>query len=127
LTSLWNRVGLQETTQGRMCAWNRVVNRPEPLQAGFGAIAPLTKAWSQLDVSRLYGWSKENIMHLKTTLLAALGALIIATPAAVQGQPRNSHSYYRHHHREYHRGCHIGRRGEYGVFGHYKKRLTVVC
>ncbi len=67
-------------------------------------------------------------MNLKTTLLAALGALTIAAPAAVQGQPRNSDSYnYHHRHHNYHRGCHIGRRGEYGVFGHYRKRLTVVC
>jgi hypothetical protein len=67
-------------------------------------------------------------MNLKTTLLAALGVLIFAAPAAVQGQPRDSDSYYYHHHRHYyHRGCHVGRRGEYGVFGHYRQRLTVIC
>ncbi len=67
-------------------------------------------------------------MNLKTSLLAALGALILAAPAVVQGQPQKSDSHYRHHHRHtYHRGCHIGRRGEYGVFGHYRQRLTVIC
>lgn len=65
-------------------------------------------------------------MTLKTTLLAALGAFIIAAPATI-AQPRDSDDGYYNHHRHYHRGCHIGKRGEYGVFGHYHKRLTVLC
>jgi hypothetical protein len=71
-------------------------------------------------------------MTLKTTLLAVLGALFIAAPAAVQAQPGdydgsyydNPDSGYYHHYR---RGCHIGRRGEYGVFGRYRQRLTLIC
>lgn len=73
-------------------------------------------------------------MTMKSTFLVALGILSIAAPATVQAQPRDSDgSYYDHsdhaysHHRHYHRGCHIGRRGEYGVFGHYRQRLTLVC
>jgi len=66
-------------------------------------------------------------MTLKTTLLAALGAFIIAAPATIQAQPRESDDGYYNHHRHYHRGCHLGKRGEYGVFGHYHKRLTVLC
>jgi hypothetical protein len=37
---------------------------------------------------------KEDVMTLKTTLLAALGALFITAPAAVQAQPGDSDSYY---------------------------------
>ena len=67
-------------------------------------------------------------MILKTTLLAALGALFIAAPAAVQAQPRDSDSRHHHHVRhQYHRRCGLIRRGEYGVFGHYRNRLTVGC
>ncbi len=65
-------------------------------------------------------------MILKTTLLAALGALFIAAPAAVQAQPRDSDSYH-HHVRHYHHRCGLIRRGEYGVFGHYRQRLTLGC
>ena len=65
-------------------------------------------------------------MILKTTLLAALGALFIAAPAAVQAQPRDSDSYH-HHVRQYHHRCGLIRRGEYGVFGHYRQRLTLGC
>lgn len=67
-------------------------------------------------------------MNLKTTLLAALGALFIAAPA-VQAQP-DDYGYYRNHHRHYSRhdhGCGFYRRGEYGVFGHYRNRLTFGC
>jgi hypothetical protein len=67
------------------------------------------------------------MMILKTTLLAALGALFIAAPAAVQAQPRDSDSYHHHVRHQYHHRCGLIRRGEYGVFGHYRKRLTVVC
>jgi hypothetical protein len=68
------------------------------------------------------------MMILKTTLLAALGALFIAAPAAVQAQPRDSDSYHHHYvrHHDHHR-CGLIRRGEYGVFGHYRNRLTVGC
>jgi hypothetical protein len=64
-------------------------------------------------------------MILKTALLAALGALFIAAPVAIQAQPRDSNSY--HHVRHYHHRCGLVRRGEYGVFGHYRKRLTLGC
>jgi hypothetical protein len=67
-------------------------------------------------------------MNLKTTLLAALGALFIAAPA-VQAQP-DDNGYYRNHHRHYSRNnhrCGFYRRGEYGVFGHYRNRLTFGC
>ncbi|HEY2482152.1 MAG TPA: hypothetical protein VGI30_08155 [Caulobacteraceae bacterium] len=65
-------------------------------------------------------------MNLKTTLLAALGALFIAAPA-VQAQPDDSSSnHHRHYYRHDHR-CGFYRRGEYGVFGHYRNRLTFGC
>jgi hypothetical protein len=67
-------------------------------------------------------------MNLKTTLLAALGALFIAAPA-VQAQPGHHsyrHSHYRHYYR-HDRGCGFYRRGEYGLFGHYRNRLTFGC
>jgi hypothetical protein len=71
---------------------------------------------------------KEDVMTLKTTLLAALGALFITAPAAVQAQPGDSDSYY-YHHRIHHerRGCYLGRRYEYGLFGHYRPRTTLIC
>ena len=51
-------------------------------------------------------------MILKTTLLAALGALFITAPAAVQAQPRDTNSYHRHHVRHhYHHRCGLIRRG----------------
>jgi hypothetical protein len=64
-------------------------------------------------------------MILKTTLLAALGAVFIAAPAAVQAQPDRYHHHYVRH--PYHHRCGLIRRGEYGVFGHYRKRLTLGC
>lgn len=71
---------------------------------------------------------KGTPMILKTTLLAALGALFIVAPAALQAQSRNSnghhHHYARHH---YQHRCGFVRRGEYGLFGHYRKRWTVGC
>ena len=79
---------------------------------------------------------KEDKMILKTMLLAALGALSVAAPAAVQAQPRDSdsHQYYdsdgsqyyqaRPH---YHHRCGLIRRGEYGVFGRYRERWTLGC
>ena len=77
-------------------------------------------------------------MTLKTTLLAAVGALIVAGPAAVQAQPYDSDSYYYqpyysdgyyYQHRDYreHRGCYFGKRYEYGVFGRYRPRTTLIC
>jgi len=62
-------------------------------------------------------------MIRKTTLLAALGALFIAAPAAVQAQPRDSDSYryydsdsYQYYHARPHHRCGLIRRGEYGLF-----------
>jgi len=67
-------------------------------------------------------------MILKTTLLAALGALFIAAPAAVQAQPRDSDSdYYQHGRYHYHHRCGLIRRGEYGLFGRYRERWTLGC
>ncbi len=67
-------------------------------------------------------------MILKTTLLAALGALFIAAPAAVQAQPRDSDSYQYYQVRpHYHHRCGLIRRGEYGVFGRYRERWTLGC
>jgi len=89
-------------------------------------------------------------MTLKTACLAALGAFVIAAPAAVQAQ--DSGSYYqdqrpnsderpntaydersdaayhdRRHVEHERRGCHIARRYRYGVFLQRHKRLTIVC
>lgn len=83
-------------------------------------------------------------MTMKSTLLAALGALFIAAPAAVQAQPEDGSyydqpdsRYYDHpdsgyyagdaYAPHYRRGCFIGRRGEYGLFGRYRQRLTLIC
>jgi hypothetical protein len=77
-------------------------------------------------------------MILKTTLLAALGALFIAAPAAVQAQPSDSDSYYyqpsdsdsyyyQHSRYHYHHSCGLIRRGEYGLFGRYRERWTLGC
>jgi hypothetical protein len=96
---------------------------------------------------------KGDAMILKSTLLAGLGALAIAGPAAAQAQatdappsnapPSNAppsyssghhHHYVRHHYvrrdydrRDYHHGCGFYRRYEYGLFGHYQKRWTWGC
>jgi hypothetical protein len=69
------------------------------------------------------------MMILKTTLLAGLGALFIAAPAAVQAQPTDSASHHHHHYvrRHYHHRCGFVRRGEYGLFGHYRQRWTLGC
>jgi len=78
-------------------------------------------------------------MNLKTALLAALGALCIAAPAAVQAQdydgyyydtPDNAYHHHRHVYRRSYddrRGCHLGKRPRYGVFGQLHNRLTIVC
>jgi hypothetical protein len=76
-------------------------------------------------------------MNLKTALLAALGALFIAAPVAVQAQDSNSSYYYDEHpdtgythHRHYSReghDCHLGKAPRYGVFGRKRNRLTIVC
>lgn len=82
-------------------------------------------------------------MNLKTALLAGLGAMFIAAPAAVQAQDDsyyndngyysdNADSAYHHHRHVYHRaderrGCHLGKRPRYGVFGQLHNRLTIVC
>jgi hypothetical protein len=85
---------------------------------------------------------KETMMTMKSTLLAALGVLSIAAPAAVQAQPADGSYYDRpdgayydngyypddgYSYRHYRRGCFIGRRGEYGLFGRYRQRLTLIC
>jgi hypothetical protein len=68
------------------------------------------------------------MMILKTTLLAGLGALFVAAPAAAQAQPRDSASHHHHHVRHhYHHRCGLIRRGEYGLFGHYRQRWTLGC
>ncbi|HEV7159106.1 MAG TPA: hypothetical protein VGN38_12175 [Caulobacteraceae bacterium] len=67
-------------------------------------------------------------MKFKTALLATLGAMVIAAPAAAQ--PRNDSGYRHHHHRHYvheRRGCHLAKRPRYGVFGQLHNRLTIVC
>ena len=83
-------------------------------------------------------------MNLRTSLLAALGALSIAAPAAVRAQDSDSRAYDQHPSYAYdergdaayhdrrnvereHRGCHIARRPRYGVFLQRHNRLTVVC
>jgi hypothetical protein len=67
-------------------------------------------------------------MILKTTLLAALGAVLVAAPAAVQAQPTDSNSYHHHYARHHYRHrCGFVRRGEYGLFGHYRQRWTLGC
>jgi hypothetical protein len=81
-------------------------------------------------------------MTLKTACLAALGALFIAAPAAVQAQDQDTYydqhpsyatdehadaAYHRRHVEHERRGCHIAKRYRYGVFLQRHKRLTIVC